>query len=205
MNTVLGIDTVSSDIIAVGLRIGRETVVGTRQAGFEHSRALLSLIDDLLPDEVRVDGIVVAVGPGAYAGLRAGIATAEGLGMAWGVPVVGIGTLASVGAAIGGDVLAVHPAGRGDFAVQRYENGAAAEDVRIVAASMVEGEGAAGEGAGALGGREVTADGRCSAMLDLGAVALAAGDAGMVEPFYLREPHITAPRRSRMSGAGATP
>ncbi|HET7737231.1 MAG TPA: tRNA (adenosine(37)-N6)-threonylcarbamoyltransferase complex dimerization subunit type 1 TsaB [Tepidiformaceae bacterium] len=204
MSTLLGIDTVSAETLAVGLRLGGETVLGTRRAGFEHSRALLSLVDDILPDDVRVDGIVVAVGPGAYAGLRAGIAAAEGLGMAWGVPVVGVGTLEAVAAAAGGTVLAVHPAGRGDIAAQRYAEGVAVEEIQIVAPEDLMGGDAAGEGGAALGGREVTADERCSAMLELGAIALAAGDAGIVEPFYLREPHITAPRRSRMSGAGTT-
>lgn len=45
------------------------------------------------PSRTGVGGIAVAIGPGSYTGLRIGVTTAKTLAYAWGVPLVGIGTL----------------------------------------------------------------------------------------------------------------
>lgn len=64
-----------------------------------HAEALLPLVDRLAS---RVDGgfesldrVAVTVGPGSYTGLRVGIAAARGIGLAAGVPVVGVATLSA--------------------------------------------------------------------------------------------------------------
>jgi tRNA threonylcarbamoyladenosine biosynthesis protein TsaB len=62
-----------------------------------HSRVLLPMIDEAL----RVSGIAgrelsaiaVSAGPGSFTGLRIGLATAKGLGMAWELPVIAVGSL----------------------------------------------------------------------------------------------------------------
>ncbi len=41
----------------------------------------------------QLDAVVVDVGPGLFTGIRAGIATAEGIGAAVGVPVISVGSL----------------------------------------------------------------------------------------------------------------
>ncbi len=51
--------------------------------------ALPALVARLL-DRARPDLVAVATGPGSFTGLRAGIAVATGIGLALGVPVVGV-------------------------------------------------------------------------------------------------------------------
>lgn len=62
-----------------------------------HSQTLLPMLDELLRmSEFRmesVDAIAVASGPGSFTGLRIGSATAKGLGLALGKPVIAVPTL----------------------------------------------------------------------------------------------------------------
>ncbi len=71
-----------------------ETTLTSRQT---HSKRLLTTIDRLLRDTgielAAVDGIGVSLGPGSFTGLRIGLATAKGLAMATGKPLVGVPTL----------------------------------------------------------------------------------------------------------------
>jgi tRNA threonylcarbamoyladenosine biosynthesis protein TsaB len=64
-----------------------------------HAEALLPLIDRL---SAHLDGgfesldrVAVTVGPGSYTGLRVGISAARGIGLAAGIPVVGVATLSA--------------------------------------------------------------------------------------------------------------
>lgn len=52
-------------------------------------------------------GVAAAVGPGAFTGIRVGLATAAGLAMARGVPFVGVGSLETRAVRVGGTVLSV--------------------------------------------------------------------------------------------------
>ena len=91
-----------------------------------HVTRLLPLIAELLERSgagwQAVEKIAVGVGPGTFTGLRIGIATAQALGRARSIPLVGISTLQSLalGAAIagaaapGGAVLPVLDARRGE-------------------------------------------------------------------------------------------
>ena len=65
-----------------------------------HAEALLPLIERVM---AQVDGhfavldrVAVTVGPGSYTGLRVGIAAARAIGLAAGVPVVGVTTLSAL-------------------------------------------------------------------------------------------------------------
>lgn len=195
MNVVLAVDTASSDI-ALAFAVDGEVAGSLALDGAQdHSRLLLRAIDELLgPLRERLSAIVVTRGPGSYAGLRVGIATAQGLGLARGVPVRGIPTLESVAAASGLQALtAIHPAGRGEFAAQDFEHGEATGPLTGVRPGDLRGRVLAGEQAGVLGGLEIRPEARCRAGLER-ALRRMDGEGGATA-IYLREPNITTPRR----------
>lgn len=98
---ILAIDTALSACSACLYETGateplvRETIPMERG----HAEALLPLIDRVVS---QVDGgfgtlsrVAVTVGPGSYTGLRVGIAAARAIGLAAGIPVVGVATLSA--------------------------------------------------------------------------------------------------------------
>lgn len=196
MSTILCIDSASERF---ALAVDRDGVVTAVQADEpqEHSRLLLPAIQRLIGDDT-LEAILVVIGPGAYAGIRVGIATAQGLSLAWGVPLFGIGTLEAAAIASGqADITVVHPAGRGEFAAQAVVAGQLVGEPRLTARESPPPK-VAGEGAGVAGGIEVSPRERAEAALHERAPRIRAGEleAG-AEAFYLREPSITLSRRQR--------
>ena len=128
--TELSIDTASS-LASVALSRGGEVIAeSTWQCQRNHSVELLPAIKRLLADVSEsasdLTAVFVSVGPGMYTGLRVGVATAQGLARASGLPLVGVGRLeldAYPHASFAGDVIAVHRAGRGDLAWATYRDG----------------------------------------------------------------------------------
>ncbi len=200
MSTILAIDSVS-DRFAVGVdRDGqRDVVVATEERS--HTTGLLGTIERLLGGE-RPAGILVVTGPGSYAGLRVGLATAQGLSLATGAPLYGVSTFQAVALAARatGALIAIHPAGRGEFGIQAWAGMEPAGDIRLVA-ELPAGRPLAGEGAGSFGGVELGPGERCRAVLEHLAGPARRGElAAGAEPFYLREPAITISRRLRTAG-----
>jgi tRNA threonylcarbamoyladenosine biosynthesis protein TsaB len=197
VSTILCIDT-ASDRFALALdRDGAVTSFET-DAAQDHSRLLLPAIKQLLAGD-EPEAVLVVTGPGAYAGIRVGIATAQGLALAKTLPLYGIGTLEAAALASGQrSVTVVHPAGRGEFAVQRFENGMAQGEPRIAPPESLLATGVVGEGASRLLGIEIGARERAVAALNDRARKIRKG---AIEPgaeaFYLREPNITLSRRQR--------
>lgn len=84
---------------------------------------LIGMIDRLKP--TGVEEILVDVGPGSFTGLRVGLATALGLGIGWGAPVLGYSATALVAAralneGATGPLLAVNEGGHGQYFVQAF-------------------------------------------------------------------------------------
>jgi tRNA threonylcarbamoyl adenosine modification protein YeaZ len=93
-----------------------------------HSVELMPNINRLLEQSgaslKSLSGIIVAMGPGSFNGLRVGVSTAKGLAFSLEVPLVGISTLEAAAyqyAEIGFPVCPVFNAGRGEIAAAIYQ------------------------------------------------------------------------------------
>ena len=94
---LLAIDTATTQVVAaLGLPNGDLRAASAWAAGYRHGETLLPAIGALLEehgiDRATIGAIIVGTGPGAFTGLRVGIATAKGLARALGCPIVGVPT-----------------------------------------------------------------------------------------------------------------
>jgi tRNA threonylcarbamoyl adenosine modification protein YeaZ len=101
---ILAIDTATTEaVVALGAPDGTLIAADAWVAGYRHGEELLARVDALLSSadvSVRsLGGLVVGTGPGAFTGLRVGIATAKGLAVGLGIPLAGIPTAATFAAA----------------------------------------------------------------------------------------------------------
>lgn len=97
MSWLLAIDTGTSQIVvAAGDLDGTVLAVLGEPAGYRHGELLLANVSLLLArmglERSGLKGIIVGTGPGAFTGLRVGLATAKTLAHGLGLPIVGIGT-----------------------------------------------------------------------------------------------------------------
>ena len=122
---ILAIDTATRRIvIATGSPSGVTDGISTWPAGYRHGETLLRSIGRFLGEQnirrSRLVGIVVGSGPGAFTGLRVGIATAKGMAHGLGIPLVGVSTGEALLAASGvGRGVLLLPAGPSDRLVVR--------------------------------------------------------------------------------------
>lgn len=120
------IDTATAWIVA-GTATANGTLDGatTWPAGHRHGETLLASLERFLAEQhvsrSRIAAVVVGTGPGAFTGLRVGIATAKGLALGLGIPIVGVSSgdallSAAEAAGIGpaGELLLLLPAGPSD-------------------------------------------------------------------------------------------
>ena len=115
---ILAIDSATRQVVvATGSRDGRIDGLTTWAAGYRHGETLLPTIGRVLAEQnirrSRLTGIVIGTGPGAFTGLRVGLATAKGIAHGLGLPIVGISTAQAllVAAAADGGTLIDEPAG----------------------------------------------------------------------------------------------
>jgi tRNA threonylcarbamoyladenosine biosynthesis protein TsaB len=101
---LLAIDTATTRIVlALGTRGGDPVADSSWPAGYRHGETLLPALERLLAergiDRAQIAAVVVGTGPGAFTGLRVGIATAKGLAHGLGRPIVGVPTATALLAA----------------------------------------------------------------------------------------------------------
>jgi tRNA threonylcarbamoyl adenosine modification protein YeaZ len=97
---VLAIDTALGACSACVVETGDPDPLAQESMAMErgHAEALLPLVDRVVSQIEGAFGnlnrVAVTIGPGSYTGLRVGIAAARAIGLAAGIPVVGVSTLA---------------------------------------------------------------------------------------------------------------
>jgi tRNA threonylcarbamoyl adenosine modification protein YeaZ len=119
---ILGIDT-SSELSSVALVDGDSVITREVLDGRRHAEVLAVLLREVLDEGLRPELIACGVGPGPYTGLRVGVTTAQVLGLAWSVPVVGICSLDAIAAQVScaGDFLVTADARRKEAYWARYD------------------------------------------------------------------------------------
>ena len=205
---LLAIDTATTRVVvALGDRGGTLIDATDWPAGYRHGETLLPAIDDLLArtgtDRSRLTAVVVGTGPGAFTGLRVGIATAKGLAHGLAVPIIGVSTAEALLAGTPPGSVLVLPAGPSDRLLVRRGAPAsllpagtelALEPGETVAAVDLSERASAEETARG----EAARAGLAAALLTIGAGRLAAGsvdDLAQLVPEY-----VTLPRGVRSEG-----
>ena len=212
---VLAIDASTSACSAALLRDGRIAAHRLTAMARGQSEALLPMVAAVMAeagqDFAGLDLIAATVGPGAFTGLRIGLAAARGLALASGRPLAGIATPLAVAAAVpaaerAGRVLVVALESRRDRPWVQLFDADLAPLTAVAALAPAEIEAAlagrpallAGDGAAALADTLPEAATATSPGWPDAAVvaALAAerwphGDTLPAEPLYLRPPDVT--------------
>lgn len=222
MSVLLAIDTATSTAVValgdprspgtarglLGGSGGEPFVSEAWRAGHRHGEELLPRVDAVLARAsltlAAIEAIVVGTGPGAFTGLRVGLATAKGLAHGLGRPLIGVSTGAAILAAAAaagapGPLALLLPAGPSDRVVIRAgstEFLPAGREPDLPAGTTlvaVDLEGRAPAEAVEIGRRALAGLGE--ALLRIGAERLAAGevdDVARVVPDY-----VTLPRGVR--------
>lgn len=89
----------SSGLVASVAILENDSILATYSVNYKktHSQTLLPMLQEIMQmtefDKTTIDAIVVAKGPGSFTGLRIGSATAKGLGLALGKPIIEVPTV----------------------------------------------------------------------------------------------------------------
>jgi tRNA threonylcarbamoyl adenosine modification protein YeaZ len=189
---VLGIDSATSRVVvAAATPDGQFLGATTWEAGYRHGEQLLPSIGRLHGElnlrRSRIAAVVVGTGPGAFTGLRVGIATAKALAYSLGRPIVGVSSGEALIAAAADEatpperIVLLLPAGPSDRIVVRHgqppellpggSDPELADDEVLVAVDL---DGRAAPDASARGDR--ARDDQARALMRLGTERFAAGD-----------------------------
>ena len=94
----------SSGLVASAAVVTEDTLLAEYTVNFKktHSQTLLPMIEEIVSmlgmELKEMDAIAVSAGPGSFTGLRIGSATAKGLGLALGKPIVPVPTTQGIAA-----------------------------------------------------------------------------------------------------------
>jgi len=204
---VLVIDTALDACTAAVFEEGRALGLRSEVMARGHSERLGGFVRDAVAEAgggfEALDRIGVTVGPGSFTGLRVGLAFAQGLGAALGLPVVGVSTLAALArSADGGQgtTAAVIDARRGQVYLQLFETGHPASEP--VAVSLEDAITRLADRSWRITGSGATlVGGEVSTVTAPDPAALAALTAALdpanhpPRPLYLRAPDATPPTR----------
>jgi tRNA threonylcarbamoyladenosine biosynthesis protein TsaB len=198
--TVLAIDTSTSHGSIALLDDGNALLEEYFIAERGHGSALVPMLQRARDMVTSVEVIAIGLGPGSYAGVRIAIATAMGLSIALGARLVGIPSVAALESA-GPRYLAIGDARRDTFYFSKVEDGSCTEGPILV------------DAAGLLARIAETPDWpvlvpeplailpaaivaypRAVTLARLAALGRSIVAEGVLEPLYLREPHITLPK-----------
>jgi tRNA threonylcarbamoyladenosine biosynthesis protein TsaB len=91
---ILGISS-ATKVISIGL-IDEEKVLVETTVSDLHAEKIMLYVKEAGIEPKQIEGVVVAVGPGSYAGLRGGLAVAKSLAQTLNVPLTGISTLEAI-------------------------------------------------------------------------------------------------------------
>lgn len=119
---ILGMDT-SSNTLSIALEKGGRIIYeDSRNLAKRHSSMLVPMIDSAL-DLLRlkfndIDGFIIGIGPGSFTGLRVGVATVKGFGLATKKPCIGIPSIDAIASFVckrykDADTRGLHADGRG--------------------------------------------------------------------------------------------
>lgn len=209
---VLALDSAGS-ACSVALRRG-DALLARRFAVMARgqSEVLVPMVDECMAEAgigfAALDLVAVSVGPGAFTGIRIGLATARALGLAADKPVAGIATTSALAAAVspaeraGRQVMVVVDSRRAELWVQRFSDallplGPVQPLLPDQAAALADaGTILVGDGAGLVAALAPAAQLHSQIHVDAAWVAAlaAAGWPQQVlppEPLYLREADVT--------------
>jgi len=197
---LLFLDTSSAEV-SIALMEGARVVALCRKAMERgHGEALIPLIQQLMEEAgvamKDLTGVAVAVGPGSFTGVRIGIATARGFGLALDIPVQGVTNFEAAACGLAQPVRVVLDTKRGDYYTQAFDAGKPVDEPSIQTAEELKTQlpfMAVGDGASTLS-QEIgcaVAERAYPAAVAVGLVAQQRAAPLSPEPLYLREAHVT--------------
>ncbi len=149
MRTILAFDTTAGACSVAVRRAGETVAHRSVPLARGHAEALVPMIVETLAGAglgfSDLDAVAATTGPGAFTGIRIGLAAARGIALAAGIPAIGIGALAALAAGVapraaeGKLVLAPVDTKRSDFYAQAW----AAPDQPAGEAAAVDADGLA--------------------------------------------------------------
>ncbi|MDR3451113.1 MAG: tRNA (adenosine(37)-N6)-threonylcarbamoyltransferase complex dimerization subunit type 1 TsaB [Alphaproteobacteria bacterium] len=192
---ILAIDSAGA---GCGVGVWRDGVVVARaQEAMERGQdarlvpMIIGVMKDAGAEFPQLDKIAVTRGPGSFTGLRVGLATARGIGLAAGKQVIGIDRFAIYRALRpNGDLLAVIDSRRAEMFCRFFE-GSTAHEPSLMTQEQIGAFKTAHPNAQIAGDKATPADDILAACALLASTADAMHPDYLPRPLYLREPDVT--------------